>query len=70
MEVQIPVVFFVELGLELHRRVRDNCRMRSEIFVILKAIETIADRYTSDSESYMSYVHSHAALKVVIRNLI
>ena len=56
-------VFCRQLGLELHFRWNDDCSMfQEEVFAVLKTIEAIAGSLTSDSESYMIFVDSHAVL--------
>ena len=59
-------VFCRELGLELHFRLNDDCSVfKAEILAILKAIEAIAGDTVSDSESYIIFFDSQAALKAI-----
>ena len=39
--------------------------VQAEIFAILKAIEAMANKLTSDSESFMIFVNSQVALRII-----
>ena len=55
--------FCGELGLELHFRLMNYCSVfQAEIFAVLKAIETIADGFALDLESYMIFISNQVAL--------
>ena len=56
-------VFCRKLDPELHFKLNGDCLFQAEIFAILKTIEAIARGAFPDSESYVIFVDSQAALR-------